>query len=503
MGVVQRQGFKYSIINFIGVGIGILSTLFIYPNALEIVGLFRSLFDASVLATIIVLLGSPTAAVRFFPKYRDDASSHQGFLSWLLIIYAGGFILFMLFFPFISEFVREFIFHDRNKMFEDFIIYIVPLTFCIGLINLLARYISNFRRIVIPSIFENLTIKITLPLIILMYLYNWITVEGVVICIVVSYIIATIGTTAYLYKIGHYRLTKPSILNDHAALKEYSRFSWYSMLTGVGSQVAFRIDGLMVAGLIQFAASGLYAVAWAVSDVIAKPMRALSAITGPMIANYIEHGNMEEVKTLYKKSSLNMTIIGLGLFILIWTVLPYIFEIMPNTEEMQEGAYVVFFLGLAQVWDMMTGVNGEIIMYSKHYRFNLYTVLFLAVINIIMNFILIDTYGITGAAMATCFSFFLFNMAKLIFVKIKFGFQPFSPMLIPVAGFCIAAFFVCRWLPSTQSPAIDLFYKGAIFCLLYGFVIWKLEISPDINSWLEKAVINLRDHFKRKDPVQK
>ena len=250
MGVVQRQGFKYSIINFIGVGIGILSTLFIYPNALEIVGLFRSLFDASVLATIIVLLGSPTAAVRFFPKYRDDASSHQGFLSWLLIIYAGGFILFMLFFPFISEFVREFIFHDRNKMFEDFIIYIVPLTFCIGLINLLARYISNFRRIVIPSIFENLTIKITLPLIILMYLYNWITVEGVVICIVVSYIIATIGTTAYLYKIGHYRLTKPSILNDQAALKEYSRFSWYSMLTGVGSQVAFRIDGLMVAGLI-------------------------------------------------------------------------------------------------------------------------------------------------------------------------------------------------------------------------------------------------------------
>ena len=54
MGVIQRQSFKYSIINFIGVGIGILSVLFIYPKALEVVGLFRSLFDASVLATIVV-----------------------------------------------------------------------------------------------------------------------------------------------------------------------------------------------------------------------------------------------------------------------------------------------------------------------------------------------------------------------------------------------------------------------------------------------------------------
>lgn len=487
MGVVQRQGFKYSIINFIGVGIGILSTLFIYPNALEIIGLFRSLFDASVLATIIVLLGSPTSAVRFFPKYRDDETSHKGLLSWLLIVYASGFLLFLLFFPFINELMLKFLFHARNKMFEDFIIYIIPLTFCIGLINLLARYISNFRRIVIPSAFENLTIKITLPLIILMYLQGWINVEGVVIGIVVSYILAAIGTTGYLYKLGHYRLTRPAILYDKEALKEYSKFSWYSLLTGIGSQVAFRIDGLMVASMIQFQASGLYAVSWAVSDVIAKPMRALSAITGPMIAQYIETGNLEEVKSIYRKSSLNMTIIGLGLFLLIWAVLPHIFEIMPNTELMREGEYVVFFLGLAQVWDMMTGVNGEIIMYSRYYRFNLYLTLLLAVTNIIANLFLIDQFGITGAAMATCFSFFLFNLAKLVFVKIKFGFQPFSSKLIPVVAFSIASLLISRWLPDTESSWINLFYKGAVFSALYGFAIWRFRISPDINDWLEKS----------------
>lgn len=492
MGVVQRQGFKYSIVNFIGVGIGVISILFIYPNALEIIGLFTALIHASILSTILVLLGSPTSAVRFFPKYRDDESSHRGFLSWLLIVYATGFILFLLFFPFIHQLMGRFLFRGQNQIFEDFIYYVIPLTFCLGLINLLARYISNFRRIVIPTAFENLTIKIALPIIILMYLKGWINVEGVVVGVVLSYIIALIGTTLYLYSLGHYRLTRPQILYDRKALIEYSKFSWYSILTGIGSQVAFRIDNLMVSSMIQFQAGGLYTIAWTITDVIAKPLRALGAITGPMIADYLEKNNYEEVKSLYQKSSLNMSIIGLGLFLAMWQVLPFIFEIMPNTEIMQGGAYVIFFLGLSQLWDMMTGVNGEIIMYSRYYRFNLYLTLFLAVVNISANLILIPQYGITGAAIATCLSFFLFNIVKFLFIYIKFGFQPFSTKLIPVLAFGLGSWFVARWMPETDHPWVNLIYKGALFCALYGFAIWKLKLSPEINDWLEKMVTKMR-----------
>ncbi len=491
MGVIQRQGFKYSIINALGVLIGIFSTLYIYPDALEMVGLFRALFDASVLATIIVLLGSPTSAVRFFPKYKDDTSAHKGLLSWLLIVYAVGFILFLIFFPLVQELLKNSVFDDDNSRYVDFIIYVIPLTFCIGLTNLLARYISNFRRIVIPSAFENLTIKITLPLIILAYLQKWVTVEGVVIGIVVSYILSTIGMTIYLYTIGQYRLTRPVILDDKESLKEYAKYSWYGLLSGIGSQVAFRIDALMVSTIIHFKSGGLYALSMAISDVIAKPMRALSAISGPLVADHLERGNMEELKILYKKSSLNMTIIGLGIFLLIWTVLPHVFEIMPNTLEMQAGSYAVFFLGLAQVWDMMTGINNDIIIYSKYYRFNLYLTLFLAGINIVLNLWLIPNYGIMGAAMATCISFFLFNLVKFLFIKIKFGFQPFSVRLIPVIAFGVAAWLFSTWLPNTGSEWITLLCKGALFSLLYGFAIWGFKISPDINSWLLIAINKL------------
>ena len=252
MGIIQRQGFKTSIIGYVGVAIGVLSTLYVYPEALAVVGFFRSLFDTAVLLGMIVLLGSSVSAVRFFPVYQDKESGHKGFLTWLLLVAGAGFLLVLTAYPLLHQWMSDQLFSDRNRVFKEFIVYILPLTLFVALINLLSRYISNFRRITVPAIFEQLTIKISLPLLILMFLAQWITVKGVVIGIVASYGFAALGMIYYLWYLGEFRFTRPEILKDKSQLKEYARYSWYGMLTGMGGQIAFRIDGLMVSGMIHF-----------------------------------------------------------------------------------------------------------------------------------------------------------------------------------------------------------------------------------------------------------
>ena len=222
-------------------------------------------------------------------------------------------------------------------------------------------------------------------------------------------------------------------------------------------------------------------------------MRSLASIAAPLLAQKIEDNKMDEVKVIYQKSSLNMTIIGAGLFFLIWTVLPYIFGLMPNPQVMQQGAYVVFFLGLAQVFDMMTGVNNEIISYSRYYRFTLYLTLFLAVINILANLWFIPMYGLAGSALATCLSMFLFNIIKLVFIQVRFGFHPFTTRLIPAIAFCVASWLMARFLPETGSNVINLFYKAGAFTLLYGLAIWQFHISPDINHWIDLGWKKIKD----------
>jgi len=489
--VIRRQSLKTSIISFLGVVIGTLSTWQVYPRALEIVGLFRSLFDASVLIGIVVLLGSSVSAVRFYPRYEDRTTGHGGLLTWLLLVTGAGFAAFLLAFPWLRSALAEYVFSGENSQYREFIVYLIPLTLFISLMNLLSRYISNFRRIAVPAIFEQLTIKITLPLIILLYLGAWLTVKGVVIGIVLSFLFATAGIAYYLYHLGEWRLARPVILKDRQGLKEYARFSWYGLLSGIGSQVAFRIDGLMVSGMLKFQANGVYTIAWAMSEIISKPMRALANISGPLLAQHIEHDRIGEVRSIYRKSSLTMTIVGMGLFLGIWTVLPHVFRLMPNTADLEAGRYAVFFLGLAQVWDMMTGVNNEIIYYSKHYRFALYMTLLLAALNLVTNLMLIPAYGLTGAAMATCLSIFLYNGAKLLFIRWKMGIHPFSLRLLPAMAFALAAWLVASALPSAGSEMVNLFLKGTAFTVLYGLAIWRFAISPDINDWIGKGLAKL------------
>ena len=488
MGVIQRQSLKSSIISFIGVAIGIISTLYIYPDALTVLGLFRSLFDASVLIGIVVMMGSSVSAVRFFPKYEDPSTGHSGLLSWLLLVSGAGFLLFLAAYPLMKHWMVDFVFSDENMIYQDLVVYIIPLTFLLALINLLSRYISNFRLIAIPAALEQLTIKIALPLIVVVYLSGALSVEGVMMCVVATFAFSALGMIYYLMHLGEWKLTKPLIYKDKAGLKEYSWYAWYGILSGIGSQVAFRIDGLMVAGMLKFESTGIYSISWALTEIIIKPMRAMGNIAAPLLADHIEKNRMAEVKDIYRRSSLTMTIVGAGLFMLIWTVLPHIYSLMSNPEIMRQGTYVVFFLGLSQVFDMMTGINNEIIAYSKHYRFNLYLTLCLGVLNVGANLIFIPMYGLPGAALATCLSIFLYNIAKLLFIQFKYGFQPFSARLIPVLGFATAAWLLTTALPDTQSGVVNLFYKSAVFCILYGMAIWKFGISADINQWIDTAL---------------
>ena len=71
MGVIQRQSLKYSIVNFVGLGIGTLSTLLVYPLVLEENGLMRFLLDSGMILLPILALGAMPDAHLIAPESRD------------------------------------------------------------------------------------------------------------------------------------------------------------------------------------------------------------------------------------------------------------------------------------------------------------------------------------------------------------------------------------------------------------------------------------------------
>ena len=77
-------------------------------------------------------------------------------------------------------------------------------------------------------------------------------------------------------------------------------------------------------------------------------------------------------------------------------------EFLPNSEIYLSGKWVVIILGAAKVFDALWGVNSEILILSKFYKYNIILLVILLFTTVGLNLIFInDELLITGTAIAT------------------------------------------------------------------------------------------------------
>src|SRR5690554_5520296 len=64
---VTKQVFWFSLVSYLGVTIGIVSTLFIYPENPEFLGIIRTVESYSQIIFPLILIGASQALVHFYP----------------------------------------------------------------------------------------------------------------------------------------------------------------------------------------------------------------------------------------------------------------------------------------------------------------------------------------------------------------------------------------------------------------------------------------------------
>jgi O-antigen/teichoic acid export membrane protein len=86
MGIIKRQGIKNSIVNYLGVAIGALSVIFIYPIIdPKDIGIIQFVIGTATILTPFTGWGLSMASVNFFPEVKDKAKQHSGYLFTLLL----------------------------------------------------------------------------------------------------------------------------------------------------------------------------------------------------------------------------------------------------------------------------------------------------------------------------------------------------------------------------------------------------------------------------------
>lgn len=496
MGVVKRQGIKQSLVTYVGVVIGIANMLFIYPAFLVEgqIGIISYVRETAAMMSLFVFLGGADLVVRYFPHFRDEGNGNNGILFILIGIVTVGCLIFttaaLLFKDRIMAFFAE---KEEPLLYLQYAFLIIPATVLVAYGNLFLLYASNFRRIVIPALINELLPKLGLPLLVIAYHFGYISFGAILYGSLTIYLSMLIGQVWYIRYLGQLRLRPKFSFLNKGLLKEMANFSLYGFVGSLGSRFSSEFLNFFMLGTIStLTNTGVYTIAYSIANVVDVPRKAISRIVSPLLADKFKEEKLDEVAELYRKSSINQLIVGLWVFLGIWLSIDQVFEIMPNGERFVAGKYVVLLLGIARIVDMATGVNSEIISYSKYYRYNFYLILLMAVVHVTSSLFFIKTQGLLGVAIASLLTMTVYNLAKYLVLWSKLRFQPFSIHTIKVLFAAFMAVFLTKLMPDITQPFFQAAINSTLFTTLFlGLIYWS-KASPDLNLLAEKTVLLAR-----------
>ncbi|WP_431608592.1 lipopolysaccharide biosynthesis protein [Chryseobacterium sp. 'Rf worker isolate 10'] len=492
MSVVARQGFKYSIIGYIGFLLGTVSAIFIFPNDFEFYGKLRYILPTAEMLVPFVVLGISYSNVKFFHKVERDGKK-QNMLSLSLLTVFINFLIFTVVFFILPYFYPKFRHSEAWKIKEMILPLILILSFC----SIFNKYTSNYKRIVVSNIFDNLFPKIAnLGAFCLFFfaLSQNITAgasQNIAFAFFFGiFFLMLLGYIYYTNKLEKIQLDfNTDYFKKNNFWKEFFNYSFFGFLGTFGNYLA--INSFMIGEFMGMEEVGIYSVLYALISLISIPQLGLFNISAPIINKTLADGDMEELDRFHKKTSLTLYFLGAVLFSCIMVGFPYLTQFMPkNGTMLREYEPVVWIWGSAVLIDLATGFNGNIISLSKYYRFNILVMLLLAGLTIGLNYYFIKNTDLKliGIALSTAISLTIYNVVKIVFNYIVFKVSPLSIEMIFVSIICTLAITVAIVLPNFNSNLLNLVYKPAVVLILIYIGNYFTKIFP-IEDYLNMKFI--------------
>lgn len=494
MGIVIRQSIKTTAVSYIGFAIGYINTLFLFPLILskDQIGLVRLLISVSFLFATFASLGAGNIPTRFFPYFRDESKQHNGILNFILSIGTIGFVLFLIVFLLFKDVIFN-IYAKNAPLLLDYFYYFIPFTFIVVITTIVESYLIVQQKPVVPAIIREILTRLLLLIGLASVYFGLFSFSNFADSIIFYYLLGLLVLIVYTKseKILFLKPNKQIFKSPH--LKEMLVFAGFVIMGNASATVIANIDSLMLSAYIGLGSAGVYTIAFFIANVIEIPKRSISQVVIPIVSQANKDGDIPKLEEVYKKTSLNQLIVGGLIFLGIWCNIDSIFKLIPNGEVYTPGKWVVFYVGLSKLFDMAAGVNQEIVGTSKYYKIDLVFYVFLAVIAVTTNLIFIPKYGITGAAIASAISIFLFNTIRFFFLLRVFKIQPFSVNTIKMLVIFFSVFFISYAISPLGNYIMDIILRSVIILIVYGGFVLFLNISEDVTKVVKSIITRIKD----------
>lgn len=478
MGIIKKQGAINSIITYIGIVIGFLNLLIIQPLFLspEELGLTRVLFSFSALIASIFPLGIGNLTIRYFPKFRNPASRHNGFFGLMMLFPISGYIitaaiLYLFRDYFIGKYAAE------SPLFAEYFFSVFPFCLILGLITTFNVYCFAIFKTTLPSFLNDIFVRIVSILVFSLYFLKLISLNQMIILFIGGYGLQLSILGIYMLLIGKPGFKINKTITSEIGLGNMIKYGLFLTLGSFSSLSLKYLDSVMLVGMnISLSMVGVYAVAAFVPTIIEAPVGAVEKISNAKISEHLNSGNLAEIEKIYKLSVRYFLLFGGLLFLGVNLSITDLLHLLP--EPYHQGSMVVWIISLSALINMATGVNNAIIFNSAYYKTGTYLLYLLVVLAVIFNVIFIPRFGLEGAALATTLSGLVYNVVKWLVIYRKFGLQPYNSSTLKIILTIVLVGVLIYWLPLPGNEIVRIALRSVLITLSYISLSIALGIIP-------------------------
>jgi O-antigen/teichoic acid export membrane protein len=499
MSQIRRQSIISTFFVYAGFFIGFINTYLFTrqgsPFTPSQYGLTNIFIAVGNLMFAFANLGMISVVYKFYPYYNDNLPKKKNdLLTWALLISIIGFCFVVVVGILFKDLVVQ-KFGANSPLFIQYYFWVFPFGFSLLLFSILEVFAWNIRKSIFTTFLREVLFRSLTTILIFILSFKLITTFDAFIKLY-SFTYGIVAFSLLIYLVWKKELYLTFTISK-VTKKFYKKIISLASLIYVGGavlMVAQFIDTLVIMSVLGTASAGIFALGSVVAGLVQAPQRGAVAASIPILSKAWKDKDYNKINLIYQRSGINLLIASLGIFLVVWlnyTDAVKTFGLKPAYLDSQ---WIFFFLGMARIIDLGTGVNAQIIGTSVFWRFELLSGIILFLLITPLSYILVKHFGIIGAGYSNVISFTIYNCIRIIFLQRKFKMHPFSYKTLYSIIIAVVCFYICYYTFINFHGFFAMVLKSSVFISLYVGAIIYFDLTPDALPVID----SIRKRTKRK-----
>ena len=414
---ILKKGFLAILLKIIGLASGYGFMLYV-TNILgaDAWGQFSLALMMLTFASILAKFGIDTVLLKYVSSYRKSSEKIMTVYkrSVQLVLISSLIISIILFYA--SDFISERIFDNFQLSIIFKIIAFVVIPFSIFQVNI--QFIRGLKKIK-ESILFNDVLKFIFTIVILFFMsFTTFNNYNAVVAFTLSIFLLMLFSTNYIFKYKNINI-EHNINIKVPSFKQLCKEAFPMMFSTSFLLVMSWIDIFMLGVFMTEKDVGIYSVAVRLSMLLSIVLVSVNSILAPRISETYNNNQMDEFKKLIYFSVKLIFYCSFPIIIIIVSFPELLLSFFGKEFIIAKDTLLILLLG--QFINVCSGSVALILNMTGSQKVFSKILLVTLCINILLNYFLIKTFGIDGAAIASSVSLFLWNIVAVIYIYKKYS----------------------------------------------------------------------------------